>query len=139
MAKQQSTTRTRKRQKSSWEDRFAEKFTVQPARLTPEQRDEFELTFTGNDMGLWRRVGLASLARSSAELIESVTGDREVALEFARAQDEISDYATRLRSFADMMDSASLRIGLALCSREDMLVLMEEAKAVNSGQAVAHG
>lgn len=139
MDKKQSTTRTRKRQKSSSEDRFADKLMAQPAQLTPEQRDEMESMFTGNNRGYWRRLALASLARSMPALVDSVTGEREVALEFMRAKFEISEYATQLRSFADMMDSASLRIGIALCSREDMSVLMEEAKAMDSGQVVGHG
>ncbi len=56
-----------------------------------------------------------------------------------KANLEISDYSTRLRSFADMMESASVRIGLALCTREDMDALMEEAKATATGQEVGHG
>jgi hypothetical protein len=139
MAKTNSTRRVPRRSKPSWGEKLFKDFDAQPAQISAEQLDEMESTFTGNPSGLFRRTALASLARSGAELIEGVTRDRETALEFVRVQDGISDYAKRLRSFADIMDSASVRIGIALCSREDMQTLMEEAKATACGQEVGHG
>jgi hypothetical protein len=38
------------------------------------------------------------------------------------------DYSKRLREFADMMERASTRIRVALCSRPDMRSVLEEAK-----------
>lgn len=120
--------------------RIFENFEAQPPQLTAEQRDEMESAFTGSPDGFWRRLALATLAESGARLIEIMSDDdRDLALEYMRARGAIDGYATRLRSFADMMESASVRIGIALCSREDMPELMEEAKAVDSGQAVGHG
>jgi hypothetical protein len=141
MAKKQSTSRKAKQSESESADiKIFEDFEAQPRQITPEQRDEMETKFTGNPDGFWRRLALATLAESGARLIEiMLDDDRDLALEYMRAQTAIGEYATRLRNFADMMESASLRIGLALCSREDMPVLMEEAKAVDSGQAVGHG
>ena len=98
-----------------------------------------ESMFTGNPAGYWRRVALASLARSGAELADGLKDDRETALELGRAQHEIFAYSTRLRILSDMMESASVRIMVALCFREDAQALMEEAKATANGQEVGHG
>ena len=38
------------------------------------------------------------------------------------------DYSKRLREFADMMERASIRIRVALCSREVMISVLEEAE-----------
>ena len=140
MATKQSTSRTTRKQDREDLEKLAQDFEVQLAQITLEQRDELESIFTGNPDRIWRRLALASLTQSGAKLISIMTDDdRDLALEYMRARTAISSYATRLRSFADMMESASVRIGIALCSREDMPALMEEAKAVDSCQVVGHG
>jgi hypothetical protein len=141
MANAQSTSSPLKASEDdSWADKLFENFESQPPQITPEQRDELESKFAGNPDGFWRRLALASLTQSGVELIRIMTNDdRDLALEYMRAQSAISEYATRLRSFADMMESASVRIGIALCSRDDMQTLMEEVKAEDSGQVVGPG
>ena len=105
MAKNQSTSRGAKQFASDlWGENFFKAFEAQPAQITDKQMAELELAFTGNAIGVWRRMALGTLARSGSELVEaSAASSRDVALELARAQDEISKYATRLRDFADMM------------------------------------
>jgi len=66
---------------------------------------------------------------------------REDAPAFAVFKPSIDDYASRLREFADMMQTASVPVGIAICSRDDMLALVAEAKieAEDSGQEATHG
>jgi hypothetical protein len=53
---------------------------------------------------------------------------RETAAAFAEASLCIDEDARRLRDVAQLMDSASVRINLAMCQREDMCKLFEEAR-----------
>lgn len=129
MAMKKFTTRPVKSRKPTWEDGFAAKFDAQPAQITPEQRDRIEAQFSTSN-GMWRRLGLATLAQSGSELIEAVTADREIAIEFAYAANITKEYAAMLRNFAGLMDTASARISVALCSRPDMVAVMHEAEAV---------
>jgi hypothetical protein len=139
MSKRKSTARSRKTRNETWEDQFADEFKAQPAQLTTEQVYEMESAFVDNGLGTVRRAALATLSRSGQQLMDSMLSDRDAALSFARSYDQIADYTRRLRSFADMMESASVRIAVALCAREDMPILLDQVKAENSGQAVGHG
>jgi hypothetical protein len=123
----------------SWEDSFADDFLAQPAQITADERDQIETRAGGDDDAIVRRLALASLTRSGAELIESVSVSREMAVSTAHAADRVEDYANRLRSLADMMRSASMRLNIALCAREDMESVLEEAKALEDGTDVGHG
>ncbi|HEX3915525.1 MAG TPA: S24 family peptidase [Steroidobacteraceae bacterium] len=120
------------------DDEFAKKllsdFDAQPAQITNEQLDAIEADFLGLGKRRSRRAALAAQAMSGIELTKAVTGDRETALAFTVAEISITEYASHLREFADMMKSASARIGIALCSREDMRELYAEAE--NSKQEV---
>jgi hypothetical protein len=115
------------------EDAFAEKlmsdFDAQPAQITKEQLDKIEANFSGLSRRRSRRCALATLAMSGMQLTKAVTGDRDGALALAVARLSIGEYASHLRLFADMMESADTRIGIALCIREDMQELLLEAKA----------
>jgi hypothetical protein len=62
-----------------------------------------------------------------------------MAVSTAHVSDRIEDYAKRLRSLAEMMDSAAMRLSIALCAREDMESVLEEAKALDVGPQVGHG
>jgi hypothetical protein len=122
------------------DDAFAEKlfrdFDAQPAQLTKEQVDKMEANFTGPSRQRSRRAALATLALSGKELTRNVTSERDSALALAVARVSIEEYASHLREFAEMMESAGTRIGVALCSRDDMNELLAEAKteAEDSGQ-----
>jgi hypothetical protein len=139
MAKKQSTSRrSGKADEAAFLEKFALQFKEQPPQITPDQCEQMETKFVDNTMAILRRVALASLTRSGSELVEVVTAERDMAIQTERARNYISDYAKRLRSFADMMESASTRMGIALCYREDMQTLMEQVKAEDSGQVVGH-
>jgi hypothetical protein len=63
----------------------------------------------------------------------------QYAVNTAHISDHIEDYADRLRTLADMMHSASMRLRIALCSREDMKSVLEEGKALEGDSGVGHG
>jgi hypothetical protein len=137
MAGKKATAVGRQVKTATWENRFTDEFKAQPAQLTAEQREILDAHFSNNEM--WRRFALVTLSRSGAELIETVNETRDNALHYARGADQASEYATILRSFADMMDTASMRLHIALCSRPDMQVILDEVKAVDAGYVVGHG
>lgn len=116
---------------------MADDFIAQPAQLTVKQIETVEARLSGNDIG--RRVALVALTKSGAELMEAFSGKRDTALELVRVANAATAYAMLLRNVADLMDTASTRLNLALCSREDMQAILDEVKAVESGQAVGHG
>ena len=128
------TSRAGKRDEAALE-KLLRDFDAQPARITNEQLDKIEADFLGLSNRRSRRSALLSLTMSGMELIKTVTGDREDALAWAVASTCIHDYVSRLREFADMMEGASTRIGVALCSREDMQAVIAEAEI----EASRHG
>jgi len=117
-------------------DAFAEKllsdFDAQPAQITNEQLDEIEANFLGLSWRRSRRAALGTLAMSGMQLTKVITDDRKGAFALAVARLSIEEYASHLRALADMMECAGTRIGIALCSREDMEALLAEAEG--SGQ-----
>lgn len=101
--------------------------TEAPAMLTQTEMVAIDAAMTGDADGITRRVALASLTRAVPQLIESVTDDRVVAVEFARHADALKDYIDRLNEFTTMMQSARLRLRIALCARPDMDEILAEA------------
>jgi hypothetical protein len=81
--------------------------------------------------GVWRRTALASLCQTGAHFIEAAKS-RETAAAFAQACLCIDEDAKRFRSIAELMDNASTRISLAMCQRQDMFKLFEEARVALS-------
>lgn len=110
-------------------DALAEQLKRQPAQLTQEQMEGIEAAIhkAANDDGIVRRCGLATLARSGADLIQSITADREAAVALAEVERCTRSYASRLRNLADMMDSAATRLLIAGCYREDAEAIRREA------------
>ena len=49
-----------------------------------------------------------------------------------------TEYAKSLREFAQIMESASIRIRVALCSRSDMEAVLKDAAEVPKVVEVAH-
>jgi hypothetical protein len=139
MSKSKSTNRATKSHDDAVADKFFHSFDTQPAPITSEQCDQIEADFLGLSKRRSRRAALGTLARSGSQLTETVADDRETAVAMARAAICISDYASNMREFADMMESASTRIKVALCVRPDMQALLKEAEAMDSGEEVAHG
>jgi hypothetical protein len=102
-------------------------FIERPPQLTDEQFKEIERRFTDDeDGGPWRRAALASLTRSGAQLAEAMAGDVETARALAELSVAAEGYAS---SLAEIIDSASARIQLAMCVRADMQTLLELARA----------
>jgi hypothetical protein len=100
-------------------------FVEQPAQVSDEQVAEIEERYRADFIVL--RLALASLARSGAYLAEGVDAD-ENARAFADVAQRTDELSERLKSLAALMQTASLRLELALCKRPDMQTLVEMAK-----------
>ncbi len=124
MATKENTTET------SMDDIW-KNFTTGDAPLSGEQVDTLEKAMqeAESNHGICRRVAVASLGRSGAELVDAANKDREVAVAFAETASCIRSEVERLKSIIEMMESAIFRSELALFEREDMEEIMSEVKA----------
>src|SRR6266404_10771 len=104
-------------------------FLKQPAQLSKEQAEDIDrMTLDPtSSYSVYRRIALASLTRSGAELAEGME-DAVGAAAMAEAAVQIDRYVERLKSLIEMMTAASVRIELALCKRPDMELLLEQAR-----------
>jgi hypothetical protein len=109
-------------------ERLFEQLEAQPAQITPGGTDRIDANFVGISDRRTRRAALWTLEKSGQELIDAAIGEREGAVTMACVSTAAMDYSKRLREFADMMERASIRIRVALCSREDMVSVLEEAE-----------
>jgi hypothetical protein len=107
-------------------DKIFADFESQPAQITEDQMYAMAQKYL--DLGVSVRAGLAMLSRSGADLVEWVKDDRDFALAAAVAANSISECAGKMKELGEMLDSSALRLSLALCAREDMRELMEEAE-----------
>lgn len=101
-------------------------FTNSEPEITEEVMMTIEENF--NSYGVTRRTALAVLKQSGKELIDSIKDDRDCAVAFADAGMRAGDYAKKLEAFSEFMKTASVRISLALCTREDMSEIIKEAE-----------
>jgi len=120
-------------------DKILSDFDAQAALMTNQRLDQIEASFLGLAQRRARRAGLLTLTMSGMELTQVAAGDRDGALALAVSRLSIYEYARQLRDFADMMESAGARIGVALCSRHDMQELLKDAiaEAENPGELTA--
>jgi hypothetical protein len=109
-------------------ERLFERLETQPAQITPGDTDKIDANCVGSSDRRTRRAALWTLEKSGQELIEAVTGERDGAVAMACVSTAAMDYSKRSREFADMMERASIRIRVTLCTREDMVSVLEEAK-----------
>jgi hypothetical protein len=113
-------------------DKIWQDFMRQPAQITPEQCDAMEQGFQHRivETGVARRMALASLARSGRELAEAIgrKAPREAAEAFAEAAAHIEDATDFYKAVTESMETAALRIKIALADRPDMSELLAAAK-----------
>jgi hypothetical protein len=103
-------------------------FEAQPPQFTEHEIAQLERNFVDAGRRTLRRTALATLARSGKELINALIDDREAALAFAKVCNGARDYAARLREFADIMETASMRLMIGMCFRDDGPQILEEGK-----------
>lgn len=120
------STRVRKR-KASPEETIYRNFIEQPPQLTDEESRLIEERYFADRVTL--RLALKSLTHPAAYLVDGATKDDKGAKRFAQLSVWVAEYSTRLKSLAELMDTAGVRVKLALCSRADMQALMEMAKS----------
>ena len=110
-------------------DEFMENFEKLEPSLTDELIGVIEKDIGSNQpWGPWRRAGLCVLTRSGKQLAEAIESDRTGALAMAAVMHSAKSYAEQLRRVADLMDTASTRLMVALCWRDDMEDVIREAK-----------
>lgn len=109
-------------------DRMWRKFARSPAQLTGEQVERIERAVQTD--GVARRIALAALSFSGAELIEKFgrEADRDSAAANAAGVAWIEGYMERLKSLLGLMETASLRGKLAMMEREDYNELLAEGR-----------
>jgi hypothetical protein len=103
-------------------------FLQQPAQLTSEQMNGLEWRLCTVDAE-WRKLALASLTKSGAELKERFAGSREAAQLAAELLTVADSMGKRLHEIAGMLETASTRLMLSLCERPDMQELIAAARA----------
>ena len=103
-------------------------FQESPAQLARDQMENMEQRAqdTEHSRGVARR--LATLTRSGQEIINSIK-ERSIAVAMADTVRVIDDNVSDLQTLIELMQSASLRITMALCTREDMQEILDEVKA----------
>jgi hypothetical protein len=116
--------------------RLFEQLEAQLAQIT--DADKMEAQFLNGSDRRIRRAALLTLEKSGQQLIDGVTRDRGTAVAMARVSSAAMDYAKSLHQFAEIMESASIRIRLALCSRSDMEAVLKDAAEVPKVVEVAH-
>lgn len=105
-------------------------FQESPAQLARDQMENMEQRAqdTEHSRGVARRLALATLTRSGQEIIDSIK-ERSIAVAMADTVRVIDDNVSDLQTLIELMQSASLRITMALCTREDMQEILDEVKA----------
>jgi hypothetical protein len=103
-------------------------FLEQPAQLTSAHVNALERRLCTADAE-WRRLALASLTKSGAELKERFAGSREAAQLAAELLTVADAMGKRLHELGTMLETASTRLMLSLCERPDMKELIAAAKA----------
>jgi len=131
MSKSKSTARrSHKRSEEERDLALWDQFAASPAQISGHDVDTIERGAQGAD-GVRRRVMLATLAFSGAELVEKfgAGATREAADAAAWSISEIEQFRDRLDSLRDLAETAAVRLRLALAEREDMAdVLSAERK-----------
>jgi len=91
-----------------------------PAVLTQEQIQVIETRMQQDTDGVIRRMALAVIALSGAQLIEKVgKGDRESAQSVAQVMEHIGEYIGRAKALVEWLEAAQLRCMIALAYRDD--------------------
>jgi hypothetical protein len=78
-----------------------------------------------------RRAALRFLEMPFKEMTDCCGKDRNTAVAFADLSSRMPDAIKRYQGLVDILNAAQLRIGMALCVREDMPAVLKEARHEN--------
>jgi hypothetical protein len=109
-----------------------------PAFLSKEEMGKIDAITREDRHGVTRRLALAVLARTGAEVLDDVAGcDRQSAVAISQTLSSLTDYLEKLHGLAEMMETAQMRMAIALARRKDMSSVLEEAKTPQVEQPTA--
>jgi hypothetical protein len=105
-------------------------FASQPAHFSTDEMQEMKrhAQEVERDFGVTRRRALATLTKSSAELIDGIKDDRAAAEAVAYVSRAIRVAAQHLGAVCEVLTTARERLDMALCIREDMREIMEKVE-----------
>jgi hypothetical protein len=134
MATTRKSTPSRKRPEpeADFGARMLEKIRRSPAALTENDVFEIDANIRADRDGATRRMALLILAQPGAKLLEGVANERQLAAAVADTRRCLADYLGRLASLTDLLNSADAWMMMALCQREDMQEIIDEAGKGNS-------
>ena len=77
-----------------------------------------------------RRASIAFLERPFKEMTTKFAEDRQTAITFAVLYHKLPETIERYKGLAGLLETAKIRLMIALCSREDMEAVLEEARQI---------
>jgi hypothetical protein len=107
---------------------FDNKLMRQPAQMTKAEITNIEKVFGSQTLGFTRRASLASLTQSMRELSKGLVKDKKAAVALACLAISAENYAEKLELMKTFMESAAIRLNVALCRRTDMQELMAQVR-----------
>lgn len=122
-------TRTTRKSKTTPEERLYRRLKASPAQLTSEQVDMFDAAFASDEHRVARRIVLQMLTKSGRELVAMAQESRGHAVAIAQAIEAAREIEKHMLAFSRLAQAMSVRLGIALCDRDDMDEVIAEARA----------
>ena len=115
-------------------DRIFNQLKKAPATCIEDDVGDIDRDLMTGNAGVMRRVAIMLLTKPGKFVIDLAKGDRAHAVSMAEGMLSIRHEVKRLRELADIMQSAEMRMGVALCIRADMQEILAEAKAMEANR-----
>ena len=115
--------------KTTPEERAYRRFRASPAQLTPGQVAMIDATFAQDEYREGRRIVLQMLTKSGRELAAMVQESRGHDVAIAQAMEVAKEIERNMQAFSKLAQATAIRLGLALCDRDDMDEVIAEARA----------
>lgn len=132
MAKSKSTRATQRKSADRQADAKGGKILRQmrraPAVFTHDEVHSLESKISADADGPARRIALAVLTQPGVKLLDAVA-DRSYAVAIADSSQRLGEYLGRLHQLTDVLESAQMRMVVALATREDMQSVIEEVQS----------
>ncbi len=138
MAKRKDSTKAARKVGDSDVRAYVKVFHKLMAEKNPAVPKDFaeavESSVTGSGLdAVNRRIAIAFLSRPFKVIAETIRKDSSAAEALAASVLSIEHSAKKYKELGDLMETAAMRIHLALCQREDMQEITTSAKASTAG------